>query len=426
MFDILIIILLLVLNGIFAMCEIALVSSRKSKLEHIANKGNHNATIALNLLKEPEKFLSTIQIGITLIGIIAGAYGGEAFTKDLLPVIEKISWLKNYAEEVSFTIIIITITFFSLIIGELVPKSIALNNPEKIAVYTAPFMQILSFITYPFVLLLSISTKIFIKTLMIKENNEPPVTEDELKYMIETGSKHGIIEQQESEMLYGIFRFGDKTAENIMTRRQEIIWINKNQSKDEILANVYQANCTKFPVCSNSIDNILGVVSLRDIVTYAKNEMPFNLQEHLIEPLFFPANTPALKILDTFRKTKIHIGFIVNEYGDTIGLITLHDLIENIIGELPELDDVEEIKIIERADGSWLVDGNIDIIQLKKLLKIDNLLHEKNYITLAGFTIQQLHKIPKTGDNFTFQNYKFEIIDMDGNKIDKVLISKLN
>lgn len=425
MIDVLIIILLLVLNGLFAMCEIALVSSRKSKLEQAARKGSRGATIALDLLKEPEKFLSTIQIGITLVGIIAGAYGGEAFTKDLMPYLEKISWLKEYAEEISFALIIITITYFSLVIGELVPKSIALNNPEAITVICAPFMRILSLITYPFVFFLSISTKLFLKTLMIKENKEPPVTEDELKYMIETGSRHGIIEQQESEIIHGVFQFGDKTAENIMTRRQEIVWINKNQPKDEILANVFQANCTKFPVCDNSIDNIIGVISLRDILTYAKDETPFNLQEHLIEPLFFPDNTQALKILDTFKKTQIHIGFVVNEYGETVGLITLHDLVENIMGELPEIGDEEEIKVIERADGSWLMDGNIDIIQLKNLLKIDKLSNEKNYLTLAGFIIYQLHRIPKAGDNFIFKGYKFEIMDMDGNKVDKVLISKI-
>lgn len=424
MFDILIIIMLLLLNGLFAMCEIALVSSRKSKLEQSAQKKIRGAILALELLKEPEKFLSAIQIGITLIGIIAGAYGGGAFHKDLEPFFEKISWVKTYAAEISYSVIIITITYFSLIIGELVPKSIAFNNPEKIAIVVAPFMKVLSFLTYPFVSFLSVSTKLFLKVLRIKENKDLPVSEDELKYLIDTGQRHGIIEQQEREMLHGVFQFGDKTARNIMTRREEIVWINKNHSNEEILAHVYQATCTKFPVCDGTIDNILGVVLLRDILTYTKENVPFKLQEHLIEPLFFPENTFALKILDTFRKTQIHIGFVVNEYGNTVGLITLHDLIENIIGDLPEVGDIEDVKVVERADGSWLIDGSIDIFQLKKILELDKFPQEKNYLTLAGFIIYQLHRIPKTGESFVFRNYKFEIIDMDGNKIDKVLISK--
>lgn len=406
------------------MCEIALVSSRKSKLEQSAKQGSNGAKIALNLLKEPEKFLSTVQIGITLVGIVAGAYGGEAFTKDLQPYIEKILWLKSYAEEVAFALIVAIITYFSLIIGELVPKSIALNNPEEITITFAPLMRGLAIVTYPFVWFLSVSTKLFLKVFMIKDRNEPPVTEDELKYMIETGSQHGIIEKQESEIMHSVFKFGDRKADNVMTQRRDISWININHSKEEILANIFQSGYTKFPVCDESLDKIIGVVSIRDILMYANDGSNFDLKAHLIEPIFIPRTTPALKILDTFGKKKVHVGFVVNEYGGTEGLITLHDLVENLIGDFPEVGDNDDVQIIKREDGSLLIDGELKIEELKKEIQVDKLPNESSYATLAGFIIYQLHVIPKTGDRFIYKGWKFEVIDMDGNRIDKVLIAK--
>jgi putative hemolysin len=425
MTETLIILILLILNGLFAMCEIALVSSRKSKLEQSAKQGSNGAKIALNLLKEPEKFLSTVQIGITLVGIVAGAYGGEAFTKELQPYIEKISWLKSYAEEVAFALIVAIITYFSLIIGELVPKSIALNNPEGITITFAPLMRGLAIITYPFVWFLSVSTKLFLKVFMIKDRNEPPVTEDELKYMIETGSQHGIIEKQESEIMHSVFKFGDRKADNVMTKRLDISWININHSKVEIQANVFQSGYTKFPVCDESLDKIIGVVSIRDILMYANDGSNFDLKAHLIEPIFIPRTTPALKILDTFRKKKVHVGFVVNEYGGTEGLITLHDLVENLIGDFPEVGDNDDVQIIKQEDGSLLIDSELKIDDLKREIKLDKLPNENNYATLAGFIIYQLHVIPKAGDSFVYKGYKFEVIDMDGNRIDKVLIVKV-
>jgi putative hemolysin len=424
MTEIIIILALLILNGLFAMCEIALVSSRKSKLEQSAKQGSKGAKTALDLLKEPEKFLSTVQIGITLVGIIAGAYGGEAFTKNLQPYVEQVAWLKPYAEEVAFALIVAVITYFSLIIGELVPKSIALNNPEGITITFAPFMRGLAIVTYPFVVFLSLSTKLFLKLFMIKQRNDPPVTEDELKYMIETGSQHGIIEKQESDIMHSVFKFGDRRADNVMTQRRDITWLNINQSKEEILANIFQSTYTKFPVCDESLDKIIGVVSIRDILMYANNNS-FNLKEHLIDPIFFPQGTPALKILDTFRKKKVHIGFVVNEYGGIEGMITLHDLVENLIGDFPEIGDNDEVQIIKRDDGSFLIDGELKLEELKKELKIEKLPNENSYATLAGFIIYQIHVIPKVGDSFVFKNYKFEVMDMDGNRIDKVLISPL-
>lgn len=407
------------------MSEMALVSSRKSKLEKKAKEGSKGAVIALNLLKEPEKFLSIVQIGITLVGIIAGAYGGEAFTQDIMPFFEQFELLAPYAEQIAFTSIVVIITYFSLIVGELVPKSIAMNNPEVITIIFAPFMRALSVITYPVVIFLSFSTKIFLKLLMIKERNEPPVTEEELKYMIDSGSLHGVIEKQESEIMHSVFKFGDRKAHHVMIRRKDIAWLDINQPTKEIVAEVFQFPYTKYPVCDGSLDKVIGVVSVRDLLKYVEQDENSDISKHLIEPVFFISNTSALKVLDTFRKKRIHMGFVVNEYGGTEGLITLHDLIENIMGELPEIGDFEEAQIIKREDGSYLVDGELKIKELTQTIGIDKLPHENNYVTLAGFIIHHLHKIPEAGESFVLKNHKFEVIDMDGNRIDKVLITPL-
>jgi len=426
MIEIVIILALLLLNGLFAMCEIALVSSRKSKLEQKANQGIKGAKTALTLLKEPEKFLSTVQIGITLVGIIAGAYGGEAFTEYLQPYFERVEMVKEYAEQIAFISIVIVITYFSLIIGELVPKSIALNNPENITITFAAFMRALSIATYPLVAFLTLSTKLFLKLLMIKERNEPPVTEDELKYMIETGLQHGIIEKQESDIMQSIFKFGDHKAYNVMTRKRDISWININQTKEEIIANVYQSTYTKFPVCDGSLDKIMGVISVREVLMYANTDKPLNLNAHLMDSIFFPRNASVLKILETFQKKQIHMGFVVNEYGGTEGLITLHNLVENIIGDFPENSESDEVRIISRGNDSWLIDGEIEIDAFKKHFNIAKLPNEKDYATLGGFIINQIHSMPKTGDFTTLNNYKIEVVDMDGNRIDKVLISRVD
>lgn len=422
MSEILIIFLLLLLNGLFAMCEIALVSSKRSRLEQRAIKGSKGAKNALELLNEPERFLSTVQIGITLVGIIAGAYGAEAFTKEIQPYFENLTWIGHYAEEVSFTFIIVIITYFSLLIGELVPKSIAFNNPEAIASACAGFMKMLTKITWPFVWFLSTSTKLILKILIIKERKEPPVTEEELKYMIETGSQHGVIEKQEGEIMHSVFKFGDKQAESLMTPRNDIIWLNLKNDKLQMQAYAFQSAFTKYPVCEDSLDNIKGIISLRDVMHYAQAKESFDINEHILEPLFFLKGTPALKILDVFKKKKIHMGFVINERGETLGMVTLHDLVENIMGDFPEIGDNDEVKIIKRADGSLLVDGELKIEELKKLLGIESLSGEKNYSTLAGLIIYHLHTIPKAGDSLILHKHKFEIMDMDGNKIDKILI----
>lgn len=425
--EIIIIILLTVLNGVFAMSEIALVSSRKSRLEQKAQKGSKGAKIALRLLERPEHFLSTVQVGITLIGIVAGVYGGVALAEDLTPYVEKVSWLKEYAGQIALVIVVGIITYLSLIIGELVPKSIAMNNPEAITIALAPFMKGLAIVAYPVVAFLGFSTKIVLKLFMIKERSEPPVTEEELKYLIEKGSQHGVLEKQESDIMKSVFSFGEHRAYTIMRLKKDITWLDINKSKEENLKKIFNSAFTKFPLCDGGIDHIIGTIYTKDLMKQMENGSDFSLKDIAVKPLFFPKNTMALKVLDSFRKERIHIGYVVNEYGGTEGLLTLHDLIENIMGDLPDFGDIDEPLIFRRADGSLLIDGEMPINELKRVLEIVQLPGESshNYKSLGGLVINQLHRIPKVGDTFILDKLHFEIIDMDGNAVDKVLVKKI-
>lgn len=422
--EILIILALVILNGIFAMAEIALVSSRKFRLEEKAIKGSSGAKIALQLLQKPEEFLSTVQIGITLVGIIAGAYGGAALVDDIYPFLEQFPALKEYAVEIAYVIVVGVITYLSIIIGELVPKSIAYSNPEGIAIALAPLIKLLSIITKPVVKFLSFSTKIVVKIFRIKQVKEPPVTEEELKMLIDQGSQFGTFEKNESEMLKSIFRFGDRQAFSIMINRQNIVWINVNDSKENIEADIKNTTYSRLPLCYESIDNIIGILKVKDFLRQSDDELEINLRDIVTQPLFIPSNMLAIKILDRFRETKIHLAIVIDEYSTTLGLITLHDLVENILGELPERYEDFEKPVFEREDGSLLVDGSILLDELKDILKI-RFEHHLNYSTLGGFVMSMLNKIPKTGDSFNALNHKFEVVDMDGKRVDKVLIQKI-
>ncbi|GIK23020.1 MAG: hemolysin family protein [Ignavibacterium sp.] len=420
----LIILGLFILNGLFAMSEIALVSSKRARLEEKAKKGSKGAKIALKLLDEPEKFLSTVQIGITLIGIIAGAFGGLAFADDLVPVLQKISWLAPYADKAAIAIVVTVITYLSLVIGELVPKTIAFNNPEGITVALAPVMKLLSWITTPVVSFLSFSTKIFLKILMIKKKERTPVTEEELKILIEKGTQFGTLEHKESELLKRIFRFGDRRAYEIMTNRQDVIVINIKDTLERIKQQVYENPFSRYPVYDETPDNIFGIFTIKDFFHSLNNKPDFRLKDILTQPLFIPDNLTGIKVFEKFQKTKTYVAIVIDEYGSFEGIITLHDLIENIFGDLPDKHEEEEIAIIKRDDGSLLIDGSILIDELKEHLHI-NFEDEEYYSTLGGFMMYKLNRIPKAGDKFEYKSEMFEIVDMDGKRVDKVLVTRI-
>lgn len=426
---ILVILFLLLLNGVFAMFEIAMVSARKARLHNRALKGSNGAKIALKLLKDPDKMFSAIQIGITLIGIINGALGGISFTDDITPLIASIPGLEKYAVSISMIIVISFITYLSLVIGELVPKSIALNNAEAIAIFLSPTMNFIRRIMYPFVWILSVSTKFILKLFGFKEKNDPPVTDEELLAMLKLGSESGIFNKEESLLMNEILRFGDKKASQVMTQRHEIKVIDINSTTNEILELSLHNPYSKLIVIEETIDNILGFVYVREILSQHINKGTINLKEIIMTPVFIPEQMQAVKVIELFRKSKNHFGIVVDEYGTISGIVTLHDLVENIMGDLPLLNDVYEPEIITRADGSLLVDGSMLWIELMEKLEIkldaddEELLSGIN--TVGGFAMAKLNKIPISGDSFSSGGYSFEVVDMDGKRVDKLMIKKL-
>lgn len=425
MIEIFIILILVLLNGFFAMSEIALVSSKKARLEDLSKKGKRGAGVALNLLNEPEKFLSTVQVGITLIGIVAGAYGGIAIAEDITPLVQKIAFFKEAAEEISIILVVAIITYLSLVIGELVPKTIAFNNPESIAVNVAPAMKLLSAAVSPAIWFLTFSTKLFFKIFHIKQKTQPPITEEELKILLEQGSKHGTLETKEAEMIQSIFRFGDRKADSIMTVRKDVVWIDVNDSSEEIKETIMKYKFSKYPVCDGSLDKLLGVISIRDFLENYFSNDEVDLHSIMIQPVIITEFSSSLKILEKFRQTKNYIAIVIDEYGSVKGLVTLHDLVENIFGDLPEIFEQTEEEIFYENDGSMLIDGSFLVDELEELLKI-HFKDKDKYNTLGGLIMYHLNKIPSTGDNFELEHYLFKVIDMDGKRVDKVLVKKIN
>jgi putative hemolysin len=422
-FEIVIILILLSLNGILAMSEFAFVSAKRFKLAEKANKGNSAAKKALQLLAEPEKFLSAIQIGITFIGIVAGAFGGYAMAEDLAPYLQKFDFLKTYSQEISFGLIVILITYLSLIIGELVPKSIALNNPEKITLLTAPLMHALTKAFTPIVGFLSITTKGILSLIGVKKNEDPPVTEDELKSLLELGTTHGTFEKEESEMINKIFSFNDKKVSSVMVPRIEIEWIDSKITQKEIFNFVSTHQFSKYFLCEDNIDNVLGYIEAKEFLINYNTDPLFDIRSILHQALVVPECIYSIELVEKFRSQRTNIALVVDEYGGTQGLITLHDLVENILGDLPEKFEESEQRIIKRSDGTFLVDGSIEIIKISDFFSIE--FNAADYATLNGFIMHQLGRISKEGDIINHGSYQFEVIDMDGKRIDKVLVKEI-
>ena len=424
--EILIILALLLVNGVFAMYEIALVSSNKARLETMVRNGSKKAGRVLELLEEPEKILSTIQVGITLIGIVSGAYGGTTLADDVQPLFEKNPALEVYAGKLAMIVVVGGITYLSLIIGELVPKSLALNRPEQLAVTFTPFMCVLTKITWPFVWFLSVSTRLINKMLGIRTGEDRPITEEELKFILHRSSQEGVIDRSETEMLRDVFRFGDKRAGELMTHRKEVVYLNTGMSREEVLAVIGEERYSKYLLCEATLDKCLGMVSVKDMAGLLGKGGKFDLRPVVQEPLFIPENLQATRVLELFKKYKTKFGVVVNEYGDVIGILTLHDLTESIFGDILEEDEEEVPEIVERSDGSWLVDGKMHIGDFMD--KMDILLYEdighKNFTTLSGMAMYLLGRVPQEGDSFSYRELHFEVTDMDDIRVDKLWVRR--
>ena len=417
--DIVILLGLILLNGLFVMSEIALVSARKSRLEMMAEKGDKKAGSALKLANNPELFLSAAQIGITLVAILTGVYSGERFSAYLQPYVEKIEFLRRYADTIATSIIVIIVTFLSIIFGELIPKRIALLNAEKIAKKAAPPMYAFAKFTHPIVWLLNRTSNGFFKLFNIKQSKDDSVTEEEIKAIISEGTEAGTIEEEEKEMIERIFHLGDRNITSLMTHRSDILWFDLNDNEEKIREKIIAEPHSIYPICDGEIDNIKGVVSIKDL--YVSDDL--TLFKDLMEPaLFIPDNNSAYQVMEKFKESKIHSCFIVDEYGSVKGMITLNDILEAIVGDIPQ-SNIEDYEIIEREDGSYIIDAQIPFYDfLSRFNKTDLLQQdEQQYDTLAGCILHELERIPHPGDKMEWNGFHFEIIDMDGHRIDKVL-----
>ncbi len=421
MIDIFIILGLILLNGIFSMVEIALVSCRKVRLEAKANKGDKRAKDALDLANHPDKFISTTQIGITLTAILNGIFSGEELTHQFALSLAKLNFLGQYNQIAATIIIVIIVTYFTLVIGELVPKRIGLSNPEGIAKTFASFIRVSIFISYPFVVLLTKSGDFIIRLFKLK-HAESNVTEDEIKAIINEGTEQGAIEEAEQEIIERVFHLGDRNITSLMTHRSDIIWLDINLKVDDIHQMPDEKIHSIYPVCDGIIDNIKGIVSLKNIIK-AKPGTP--LSDVMTQGFFVPENNSAYKLLERFKELKSHYAFIVDEYGTLQGLVTLNDILDAIVGEVPHLDE-ELYEIVERKDGSYLIDAQIPFYNFLSYFEHTDYFDEdeQQFDTLAGFILSQLERIPQAGEQFEWHGFKFEIMDMDNNRIDKILVYK--
>ena len=423
----LIILLLIIVSGLFVMSELAIVSSRKVRLQQSANQGDKGARIALKLANDPNNFLAAAQIGITLIAIISGAYGERTFSAIYKPLIDNVPAFDKYAETISFGAAVLTVTYMTLIFGELVPKRLALNSPEAIARLVASPMTVLAKITAPVVYLLSKSTNLVLKLLGVRPSSEPQVTEEEIKVLIEQGTEAGMFEQAEEDIMKRVFQLGDRRVSAIMTPRVDIIWLDLEDTDEENRRTLRESAHSRFPVCKDGLDNLRGVMQVYDLLMETIDGEELNFSKSLKDPVFVPESTRALRLLELFKQTGNQIAFVVDEYGVIQGMVTLTDILQALVGDLPSFDELEEPQAIQREDGSWLLDGMLPIYQFKEIIELEDKdlpgEHRGTYQTLGGFVVMYLGRIPNSADHFNWGNLRFEVMDMDGNRVDKVLVA---
>ncbi len=418
--EIVILLVLIFINGLFVMSEIALVSARKSRLESLAEKGDLKAKKALQLSNNPEIFLAAAQIGITFIAILTGVYSGERFSHHIQPWFEQIDFLKPYAANIATTIIVVVVTFLSILFGELIPKRIGLLRSEKIAKMVARPMNGFARFTHPFVWILNKISNLFFRIFGIKKSKDDAVTEEEIKTMITEGAEAGTIDEAEQAIIERVFHLGDRNITSLMTHRSDIIWFNLDDSEDKIKEKIIKEPHSNYPICDGEIDNLKGVVSIKDLYVTPDSI----LFKDIMQPaLFVPENNSAYQLLEKFKKTKMHSAFIVDEYGTVLGIVTLNDILEAIVGEIPQ-PDVPDYEIRKREDGSYLIDGQIPFYDFLSHFEKAEWMNEgeHDFDTLAGFILHELEHIPKTGEKLSWKGFKIEILDMDGHRIDKVLV----
>lgn len=420
--EILIILFLILLNGIFSMSEIALISARKNRLETAAKKGNKNAKAALDLANSPNEFLSTVQIGITLIGILTGIYSGDKITTDVQNFVATFEALNPYANSIAVGIVVVVLTFFSLVLGELLPKRIGLNYPEAIAKAVALPMKIVSTVTMPFIWLLTTSTDFLLKMLQIKPTADGKVTEEEIKAIIKEGTEVGEVQEIEQDIVERVFHIGDRKVNSLMTHRSDIVYLSLEDTKEEIKTKVINELHSVYPVCEDNLDNVIGLVLLKDLFVSFESGT-FDLKSITRDAVYLIEQTSAYKALENFKTSKMHYAFVVDEHAIFQGVITLNDILEALVGDASDFDE-DEYKLVANEDGTWLVDGQYSLHDFLTFFDLDELINDYEVTTVSGFFITELGNIPNQGDKIIWNKLDLEALAMDGAKIDKVLIKQ--
>ena len=421
--EIFIITFLIILNGLFAMSEIAIVSSRRSKLEDLVRKGNRKAKLVLELAESPNRFLSTVQVGITLIAILVGVFGGTGLTSTLASHLSFIGLSVSNTHNLALTIIVILITFFSIIIGELVPKRIGMTNPESIAMAIAKPMLILSKIMTPVVWLLSHTTDFIVDLFNIKKRSDSQVTEDEIKALLEEGTEVGTIQEIEQDIVERVFHLGDQRIGALMSNRNDIVWLNVLDPNEENVKIITNNTHSVYPLCEKELDNVLGIIYAKDLLIAMLKEPDLDLRKYVKEVNIVPSDQKAYQVLEKFKTSRIHCGIVVDEFGSVKGIVTINDILDGLVGDITDMDEPE---VIRRSENTWLIDGKLAFFEFIHEFEIESSdIQDPRFHSIAGFVIYKLKKIPSTGDSFDWEGFHFEIVDMDHNRIDKILLTKL-
>jgi putative hemolysin len=426
--DVGIILLLILFNGLLSMSEMAVVSSRRVRLQQMAESGSAGAGVALELVAHPNRFLSTVQVGITAVGILAGTFGGAALSGPVSDLLSDVPALDRYSEPLGVALVVIAITYLSLIIGELAPKRLALQNPERVASIVARPMQMLSRGTGPIVWFLSVSTEFVMRLLRVKKSNQPEITEDEIRLLLAQGADTGVIEEAEEELVDSIFRLGDRNVGSLMTPRHQIVYLDLNDTAEENRQNIESSGYDSYPVCRDGLDRVVGFIQVRDLWTSGLAPTAEALSELITDPQFVPEQAPALDALEQMRTAHSQKVMVVDEYGGIQGMLALDDILDAIVGDQDEHSQYGDADVIRRDEQSWLINGMTSLEELEEALEIDGLLAQRRseYNTVGGLVMDRLGRIPHPSDTFECLGYMFEVVDMDGNRVDKVIVSKSN
>jgi putative hemolysin len=419
--EVVLILLIILLHAIFVMSEMSVASSRKARLQQRVNDGDRRANTVLQLIENPNLFLSTVQIGITLVSVFVGAVGGARLSVPLQAWLGTIPALAPYADSLAFALAVVAIAFVAIVLGELVPKRIALHNPEQIATLLAVPMSFISTLFRPFVWVLGKVTDFILKLLGIQPGTEPPVTEEEIQLLIDQGTQAGVFEEAEQDMVEGVFSLADQRVYSLMTPRPDIVWLDVTDSVEEIRQKLIESNFSRFPVRQGSLDAIVGIVKAQDLLVQSLNNEPI-LLKNLLKPAFFvPETMFASRALEVLKEKGTDMLLVIDEFGALQGLLTIHDILEEIVGEM----EIDEPQATQRQDGSWLLDGMLEVDEFKEIFHLPGLPHEDEYETLSGFVMMSLGRVPQSADRFEWHGLNFEVMDMDGRRVDKVLVTTL-